>query len=103
MAADIRRYLNGEPVAARQNSFLYRAWKFARRNAREVAAGLAVAGSLVAATAISGAQYRRAEAERLVAVHERTRAEEQSRKAEAARQAEEAARRVADGERDEAE
>jgi tetratricopeptide (TPR) repeat protein len=102
MAADIRRYLNGEPVVARQNSFLYRAWKFARRNVREVAAGTVVAASLIAATVISGVQYRRAEAERLVAVHERSRAEEQSRQAEVARQSEEASRRLADGQRDEA-
>jgi eukaryotic-like serine/threonine-protein kinase len=45
---DIRRYRRGLPIAARRDSFGYRAGKFVRRNALGVAAGGLVAASLVA-------------------------------------------------------
>jgi serine/threonine protein kinase len=94
-AADIQRYLNGEPVQARQGSSLYRLRKFVVRNRWPVAAAAVVAASLVAATVISFAQYRHAESERLEAVRERM-------LAEAARGAEAAERQLANQERDEA-
>jgi len=45
---DIRRYQRGLPIAARRDSFGYRAGKFVRRNAIGVAAAALVAASLVA-------------------------------------------------------
>jgi serine/threonine protein kinase len=45
---DIRRYRRGLPIAARRDSFGYRAGKFVRRNALGVAAGGLVAASLIA-------------------------------------------------------
>jgi len=42
-AADMQRYLNDEPVQACPPSAGYRLRKFARRNKRPVAAGLALA------------------------------------------------------------
>ena len=45
---DIRRYQRGLPIAARRDSFGYRAGKFVRRNAIGVAAAVLVAASLVA-------------------------------------------------------
>jgi eukaryotic-like serine/threonine-protein kinase len=102
LAADVERHLDGEPIVARQNSVLYRTGKFLRRNWWEAAAACVVAGSLVAATVISGLQYRRAEAERRIAVGERHRAEEESRQAVEARQAEARVRLIADQQRDQA-
>jgi tetratricopeptide (TPR) repeat protein/predicted Ser/Thr protein kinase len=47
-AEDIRRFQNGLPVIAREDSFAYRAEKFVRRNKVGVAAAASVAVSLVA-------------------------------------------------------
>jgi hypothetical protein len=102
MAADIQRYLNGEPVLARQGSSVYRMRKFVGRNRWPVAAMAVVAASLVAATVISNIQFRHAEVERQVAVRERARAEAESREAKEARRAEAAERKLADEQRDEA-
>jgi len=67
-AADIERYLAGMPVAARRDTFSYRAAKFLTRNrAASVAAGLAVA-ALMAGTAATAWEAR-------VAMRERERAE----------------------------
>jgi eukaryotic-like serine/threonine-protein kinase len=101
-AEDIQRYLRGEPVLARQNSFGYRTRKFLRRNRWEVAASAVVFASLMTATVVSTAQSRRAENERQAAVHERSLAEAESRKAELARQSEATQRGIADQQRSEA-
>ena len=53
LAADLRRYLNHEPVLARPPSTFYQVRLFARRNRAAFAAIVAVAVVLVAATAIS--------------------------------------------------
>jgi hypothetical protein len=42
MAADIQRYLNAEPIAARPPSASYQLWKFAVRNRGLVVATAAV-------------------------------------------------------------
>src|SRR5205807_1960723 len=49
-AADVQRYLNDEPVQACPPSAGYRLRKFARRNKRPVAAGLALAALLLLGT-----------------------------------------------------
>ncbi len=59
-AADLRRYLNYEPVSARPDTLAYRAAKFARRNRLPVLAGALVIAAL--ATGVAGVlvQSRRA-------------------------------------------
>ncbi len=108
-AADIQRYLNGEPVMARQNSFWYRSRKFARRNRFKIAAAALIFASLVAALVVTVSEERiaqsarqAAEAQRTVAERERTRAEAGFRQAEVARAAESQQRVNADQQRDEA-
>jgi tetratricopeptide (TPR) repeat protein len=108
-AEDLRRYMDGRPVQARQSSFSYRAVKFVRRRRYELAAAAVVIASLVAGVVISVAQWRQAEAarrtavaERAVAYRERSRAEAESRQAEAARQAEALQRSIADQQRNQA-
>jgi tetratricopeptide (TPR) repeat protein/predicted Ser/Thr protein kinase len=51
LSADVRRYLNDEPVVARAGSFAYRAAKFARRNR----GGMAVAGLVLAVLLVAAA------------------------------------------------
>ena len=59
-AADIRRYLEGRPVAARGDGAWYRFGKFARRNRYALAAAVLAIAVCVAATAISLRQAQRA-------------------------------------------
>ncbi len=60
LAADIQRYLNGEPVLARPPSSLYRFQKFARRHRGTFAATATIAVTLVAGAGISAWQAIRA-------------------------------------------
>jgi tetratricopeptide (TPR) repeat protein len=60
-AADIRRYLGGRPVAARRVSAGYRLVKLARRHRGLAAATALAAVSLIAGTAVSVYQARRAD------------------------------------------
>ena len=60
-AADVRRYLDGRPVLARQDSLAYRAGKFVRRNRLMIAAASLVVASLVGGIVIATSQARRAE------------------------------------------
>lgn len=64
LAADLRRLLHGEPIAARPATTLYQLGKFARRRRGLVAAAGVAAVALVAATTVSAAFAVRAEAER---------------------------------------
>ncbi len=64
LAEDVRRYLAGEPVRARRQTWAYRCRKFVRRHAVPVAA-LALAGlALAAAALVAAGQARRAARER---------------------------------------
>ena len=117
LAEDVRRYLNGRPVLARQDSFWYRTRKFAARNRLQIAAAGLIFAGLVAALAITLAQMRvaqsarqtaetqrgvaqsalqTAEAQRAVAQQERARAEAGFRQAETARADEALQRRNAE-------
>ncbi len=78
LAADIHRYLNGRPIAARGDSPLYRLRKFARRNRWAVAATVFVLIVCIAATIVS---VRQAQAARMQAL----RAEQQVARADAVR------------------
>ncbi len=97
LSDDLRRFLDGLPVHAREATLAYRVRKFVGRNRVAMAAVTAVAAALVAAAVISLAQARRADraaaeavAEKASAVSaaERARAEaERARRAEAEVQA----------------
>jgi tetratricopeptide (TPR) repeat protein len=63
-AADLQRYLDGYPVAARQGDVAYRTRKFLRRNRTAIAAGVLFAAVLIGGTAAATIQARRAEVER---------------------------------------
>ena len=71
-AADIRRYLEGRPVAARGDGAWYRFGKFARRNRYALAAAVLAIAVCIAATAVS--------------LHHARRASEQAVRAQVARQ-----------------
>jgi serine/threonine-protein kinase len=70
LASDIRRYLDGRPIAARGDRLGYRLVKFARRHRYALAAAMVVFAIFVAATLISLRQAReaRAQAQRAEAV-----------------------------------
>jgi serine/threonine-protein kinase len=76
LAEDVRRHLDGLPVRARPDTFLYRAGKFVRRHRAGVAVAGAFLASLIAFGATMAAQSRR------LAV-ERNRAESEAAKAQA--------------------
>ncbi|HEY6985883.1 MAG TPA: protein kinase [Rhodanobacteraceae bacterium] len=78
LAADIRRYLEGRPIAARGDQTWYRLAKFSRRNRYALAAAAVVFVVCIAATAISLKQARLAHVQTV-------RAEQQAARAEAVR------------------
>ncbi len=85
LADDIRRFLRDEPITARPPTAAYLLQKFARRNKPFVAASAVVLITLIAATAVSALQARRA-----------VRAEQQAQlQLAAANDARDAARRMA--------
>jgi eukaryotic-like serine/threonine-protein kinase len=61
MAADMRRYLSGFPVSARQATVLYRARKYTARNRLPLAAALFTAGGLIGGTVLVLRARQRAE------------------------------------------
>jgi serine/threonine protein kinase len=75
-AADVRRFLNEEPVEARPPSSLYRFRKLARRNKVALTTVALVAAALVAGTAVSIWQAARASSARAEADASRQRAED---------------------------
>jgi serine/threonine protein kinase len=106
-ADDIRRYLHKRPILARQDSVLYRLRKFAVRNRIEIGMVSLVVLGLATALVISIRQTHRArealrvaEVQRLMAVHERTRAKSEAQRAEAARTSEATQRAIAEEQRD---
>jgi serine/threonine protein kinase len=84
LAADVQRYLHCEPVEAGPPSAWYRVRKFARRNRVALVTTSLVALSLIAGTAVSVRQARRAQAAERQATRERDVARERSRQARAA-------------------
>ncbi|MBS1793470.1 MAG: serine/threonine protein kinase [Acidobacteria bacterium] len=74
-AEDIRRYLDGRPVIAREDSFSYRAEKFVKRNKAGVAAGVGIALSLVGGLIAASRQAKIARGQRDRALRETEKAE----------------------------
>jgi serine/threonine protein kinase len=97
-AGDVRRYLDGRPVLARQDSFRYRAGKYLLRHRVSIGTAGLIAASLVVGLAFSLSEAREARAARLVAEHERAIAEERSHQANAAHLVAEQQRTLADRE-----
>jgi serine/threonine-protein kinase len=81
-ATDIKRYLDGLPVIARQDTFGYRASKFIKRNKAAVTAGVGVALSLVAGIAATTRQARIAKRQSEIAKRQRDKARQEADKAE---------------------
>lgn len=74
-AADVRRYLNREPVQARQGNWMYYTSRFARRNAFPVAATVAFVAFLISFAVVMSVQRQRIAQERDRATQEGERAE----------------------------
>src|SRR5262249_45500432 len=102
LGADIRRYLNCEPIVARPATMSYKLTKFARRHKVVFAAAAVVCAVLIAGTIFSAreaAMARRAQSSALVA---RDRAAEAARVAEIERDRALEAERAADAARSQA-
>ncbi len=95
-AEDIQRYLDGRPILARQDSVTYRLRKFLLRNRLELATVTVLIVGLSAVLAVSPVQTRRAESQRLLAIHENTRAKAEARRAEDALASEARQRAIAE-------
>ena len=81
-AGDIERYLQGEPIVARRNTFGYRAAKFVRRNRIGVAAAVLVVLSLLTGLAAALWQAGVAREKARIAAENQTKAEESRIRAE---------------------
>jgi serine/threonine-protein kinase len=75
LAADLRRYLNGRPIAARGDSAWYRFRKYAKRHRYALAAAVIVFAVCVAATIVSLHQARVAQEQSRIARDEAQRAD----------------------------
>lgn len=82
LAADIRRFLDHEPVLARTHTLSYRARMFTQRHALGVAALSAVMVALLAGVVASGVSLRRAVAAQREQAAEKLKSDEQARVAQ---------------------
>ena len=98
LAEDIVRYLDGQPILARQDSVVYRAHKFVRRNALTVGAAFLIFLSLLGGIVLAERQARQAESARRFAEIQRQSAERERAQAEAQRQVAERERARAEAE-----
>ena len=87
LAEDLRRFLEGRPVLARQDSLRYRAGKFLRRRRVELAAAALVFASLLGGMLLAVSEWRQAETARRAAESQREMALRERAIAEQARQA----------------
>ncbi len=83
LAADVRRHLSNEPVAAGPPSITYRLSKFARRNTLALAAGALVFLALTGGLAFASYAFVQADRERAVAIDARNTAKKEAAKATA--------------------
>lgn len=98
-ADDLRRFLDGRPVVARQDSVAYRVRKFIARNSLETTLVTLMALSLVAGLFISIAQTRRAQRAQRAAESERVIAQRETAAAKTARVAESQQKAAAESQR----
>jgi tetratricopeptide (TPR) repeat protein len=103
LAEDVRRYLNGMPVRARQDSLRYRTRKFARRNRVAIAGAVLFIAALIAGTTIAALQARRATREQVLAEQQKQRAVESQARAESSQREAELQRGYAEAQRHQAE
>lgn len=71
LAADLRRWLGGEPIAARPVSPVTRCWLWVRRRPVQAALAASLLAALVAGSVGVGTQWRRAETHRRDLIRER--------------------------------
>nr|WP_298718233.1 tetratricopeptide repeat protein [uncultured Steroidobacter sp.] len=76
LAADLEHHLNGQPVLATSDTWVYRTRKFIKRHALSVTVGVAMVLTLAAFSAVTYVQAQRIAEERDVATAERSRAEQ---------------------------
>jgi len=86
-AADIARHLNHEPALAGPPSWVYRTGKFLRRYRLQVGAAIAVLAALVSGLVLAWQQYRRAEANVVLAKQREQDAKREKAAAEASAKA----------------
>lgn len=86
LAADLRRFLNHEPIAARPPGTLYTLGKFARRKPALTLVSIVAFFTLVGATVFSSIQYRRADAARRAEAEQATLANQRAQAELAARE-----------------
>jgi eukaryotic-like serine/threonine-protein kinase len=103
LADDVRRHLDGRTVLARQDSFGYRAGKFAQRHRAAIAAVALFIAVLIGGTAVATLQARRAIREQAIAEQQRQRAIESQARAERSQKEAELLRGYADAQRSQAE
>lgn len=82
-SADIRRFLNHQPVLARRITWRYRSLRFLQRNLMAVSLAVLVFGSISALALVTSAQSVRIAHERDIATHAQQQAEQETAKLEA--------------------
>ncbi|MDY6947668.1 MAG: tetratricopeptide repeat protein [Pseudomonadota bacterium] len=75
LTGDIRRYLNNEPVSARQGNWVYYTNRFVRRNRLAVAASASFVMFLIGVSAVMSIQRSQTQAALVLATQEKERAE----------------------------
>ena len=82
LSADIERHLDGLPVAARPDSFVYVAGKFVQRHRAGVLAASVAAACVLGGVGLAGYQWQERRAQAQIAATERTEKEKQKELAE---------------------
>ena len=103
LAEDVRRYLNGLTVRARQDTLQYRVGKFARRHRAAIAGAVLFIVVLIAGATTAALQARRATREQARAEQQRQRAIESQARAESSQREAESERGNAEAQRLQAE
>jgi eukaryotic-like serine/threonine-protein kinase len=96
LAADLKRYLDNEPVTARPPSVAYRFQKAFRRNKLAFGAGVAVVAALVVGLAVAAVGWRQTGIERDKALQAKSEAVAAQQKAETSQRSEQEQRRRAE-------